>query len=363
MKKHHPENERIKHRYMTFLREAKRQSEPSIDKAMAAIASFESYTRYKPFKAFDIRQATGFKHHLAQRLGKHSNKPLSAATMNSTLSSMRTFVIWLADQPGYKARISYSDAEYFNISEKERSVATARREQPVPDVDQILHVLRSMPGDTDVKRRDRALLAFTFLTGARDGSLASFKLKHVDLPKRRVYHDAREVRTKASKTFETVFFPVDDFVLEVVAEWIAFLRTEKLWGQDDPLFPATDVKVGVDCRFGVVGLTRKHWSNANPIRRIFREAFEQAGLPYFNPHSFRKTLAQLGERLCRTPEEFKAWSQNLGHEQVLTTFVSYGQVDSRRQAEILMALGSSRDLDDDILGQLEQFVASAKGRK
>ena len=46
---------------------------------------------------------------------------------------------------------------------------------------------------------------------------------------------------------------------------------------------------------------------------------------------FRKTLAQFGERVCETPEAFKAWSQNLGHENVLTTFASYGQV--RRHAK------------------------------
>ena len=68
-----------------------------------------------------------------------------------------------------------------------------------------------------------------------------------------------------------------------------------------------------------------------------------AGLPYANPHSFRKTLAQLGERMCRTPEEFKAWSQNLGHEQVLTTFSSYGQVAHERQAELIRGLGGPAD--------------------
>jgi len=41
-----------------------------------------------------------------------------------------------------------------------------------------------------------------------------------------------------------------------------------------------------------------------------------ASLPYFNPHSFRKTLAQLGEKVCRTPEQFKAWSQNLSGQGV-----------------------------------------------
>jgi integrase/recombinase XerD len=61
-------------------------------------------------------------------------------------------------------------------------------------------------------------------------------------------------------------------------------------------------------------------------------------LPYFNPHSFRKTLAALGEKLCQSPEEFKAWSQNLGHEKVLTTFMSYGSVAGERQADILNRL-------------------------
>jgi hypothetical protein len=36
-----------------------------------------------------------------------------------------------------------------------------------------------------------------------------------------------------------------------------------------------------------------------------------------------------------TSEQYKAWSQNLGHEDVLTTFRSYGDVSSYRQAEIM----------------------------
>ncbi len=50
---------------------------------------------------------------------------------------------------------------------------------------------------------------------------------------------------------------------------------------------------------------------------------------------------QFGEQLCKTPEEFKAWSQNLGHEQVLTTFLSYGTVSVSRQAEIIQGIGKS----------------------
>jgi len=66
----------------------------------------------------------------------------------------------------------------------------------------------------------------------------------------------------------------------------------------------------------------------------------RGGLQYFNPHSFRNTLVRLGQDLCKSPEEFKAWSQNLGHEKVLTTFVSYGAVACDHQGEILRGLAT-----------------------
>ena len=129
-----------------------------------------------------------------------------------------------------------------------------------------------------------------------------------------------------------------DEILSIVSDWVSYLRTDKLWGNDDPLFPATRIGLGTYHQFEVTGLARKHWSTATPIRKIFREAFVRAGLPYFNPHSFRNTLVQLGQSVCKTPEEFKAWSQNLGHEKVLTTFLSYGEVACQRQGEIIRGL-------------------------
>jgi integrase/recombinase XerD len=81
-----------------------------------------------------------------------------------------------------------------------------------------------------------------------------------------------------------------------------------------------------------------------------------ANLPYFNPHSFRKTLALLGERTCRTPEEFKAWSQNLGPEQVLTTFTSYGEVSMSRQAEIMNVLAKPSATKSELTDLTQQLI-------
>ena len=220
-------------------------------------------------------------------------------------------------------------------------VATARREQVGPTVEQVKHVIATMPVDSAIQRRDRALIAFTLLTGARDSAIASMKLKHVDLAAGCVHQDAREVQTKFSKTFTTYFFPVGKEIHEIVGEWVAFLRKEMLWGNDDPLFPATRIVLGESRQFEAVGLERAHWSTASRIRAIFRDAFASAGLPYFNPHSFRNTLVRLGQAVCQTPEDFKSWSQNLGHDKVLTTFMSYGQVESPRQGEIIRGLATA----------------------
>jgi hypothetical protein len=57
--------------------------------------------------------------------------------------------------------------------------------------------------------------------------------------------------------------------------------------------------------------------------------------------------------MCRTPEELKAWSQNLGHEDALTTLRSYGEVPSSRQAEIIRDLHQASEPDMDAAAALK----------
>ncbi|HEY8382625.1 MAG TPA: tyrosine-type recombinase/integrase [Microvirga sp.] len=356
MRTHSPENERIKRQYFAYLKEAKRYSEASLDMVAKSLDRFEVYTRHRDFKVYHIQQAVGFKRHLAEQDNVQTGERLSKATLYSTLTALKNFFIWLAGQPGYRSRLSYADAEYFNLSEKESRIAKARREQRVPTLEQIGHVIDTMPAETLIQRRNRALVAFIILTGARDAAVASFKLKHVDLQDGHVLQDAREVKTKFSKTFTTWFFPVDEAIRQVVEDWVKELRTRELWSPDDPLFPATRVEVGESGQFEAVGLERKHWNSAGPIREVFKRAFTGAGLPYANPHVFRKTLAQLGERLCQTPEEFKAWSQNLGHEGVLTTLTSYGEVAPTRQAQIIRDLAKPSTLPVQITDDMRRLV-------
>lgn len=363
MRTHSSENERIKRAYFTYLKEARRLSEPSIDAAAAAISRFEAYTKYRDFKSFHIQQAVGFKRRLAEQISRRTGQHLSKQTLYAMLMALRAFFHWLAGQPGYRSRLSYADCEYFNLSDKETRIAKASSEKVVPTVEQILHVLGCMPTATEIDRRNRVLIAFTLLTGARDGAIVSLKLKHLDINEGKLFQDAREVKTKFSKSFTTWFFPVAPDVRQIVADWVAFLMKHKLFGPTDPLFPSTLVQLDSQNLFQAVGLSCAHWSSTSPVRAIFKEAFVGAGLPYANPHSFRNTLAQLGEQTCRTPEYFKAWSQNLGHEQVMTTFSSYGQVTDARQRDIMRGLARTPDGDAEDERLVRQFLRDLTNAK
>src|SRR5215813_10341706 len=181
MPSRNPENERIKRAYFAHLQAARGLSEASIDAAAKAIHRFESSTGFRSFKKFRIEQAIAFRRCLYYAINVRTEKSLSKATVLQTLNLLRAFMLWLAEQPGYRSRIRYSDADYFRLSEKETRIAKAPQPRPIPTPEQIERVLRTMPTVSDIERRNRALVAFTWLTGIRDGALASLKLKHVNV--------------------------------------------------------------------------------------------------------------------------------------------------------------------------------------
>lgn len=360
MTKHNASNERIKREYFRYLREALGRDEATVDRVAASLARFETITRGKGFDRFHREQAVAFKTRLTEQRNARTGEKLSKATALSMLRDLRTFFLWLAREPGFKSRIQYGDADYFNLSEKDTAIARARRDKVVPTVEQVARVLVAMPATTVLERRDRALVAFAAITAARVGALASFQLGHVDLSGGYVEQDARQVKTKFAKSFRTYFMPFVPGALEIATDWIDELNG-CLWGPSDPLFPSTLMGLGEHGGFVATGLSRQGWATTSPIRDIFKRAFAAADLPYFHPHSFRDMLVHHGMRLSLTPEAMKALSQNIGHEGVLTTFTSYGQVPTHRQGELIRALGGAGSAAPaDAIASLEAVLASLK---
>lgn len=330
-----PKNERVKRDYARYLEQAKGRDTKTVDRVLKSIDRFETTTRRKDFRLFHKEQAVAFKSALSEALDTRKGDKLSKATVYSTVRDLHAFFFWLANEPGYKSAIRYTDADYFNLTDKEVAMARAHRERPVPSLGQVEHALACMPSKTEIERRDRAVLAFAMITCARVAALASFRLGDVNIAQGYVDQDARHVRTKFSKTFRTFFMPISELAFSIAIDWHAELSGSALRGPDDPLFPATQVGLSPEGGFAAAGLAREGWNNSSPIRNIFRKAFSGADLPYFNPHSIRSMLVRHIMSLDLPLESLKSWSQNLGHEGLLTTLTSYGSVPTERQGELI----------------------------
>ena len=61
MKNHCPENERIKRRYLDYLKEANGLAPATLDQTAAALSRFERYTRYRDFKISGQNRPKGSK--------------------------------------------------------------------------------------------------------------------------------------------------------------------------------------------------------------------------------------------------------------------------------------------------------------
>lgn len=339
MRRFNEANERVKRAYVVYVRDAKGQDEKSIDKVLAALVRFEESTAYKPFKKFHIEQAGNFKAHLSKARNGRTKKPLSHATIDATLRLVKAFFHWLAGQPGYKSVLSYADCEYFNNNAKNARIAHTERDIPYPSLGQAKRAFEAMPSATAIERRNKAFFAFLMLTGARDGAATSLKLKHIDIAEQQVFQDARDVKTKAAKTFYTWFFPVDPAFLDCLTAWVGFLKDELLFGPNDALFPKPAIGLVKGKGFQVVGLSREPYAGAAKLNGAIRDSFTAVHMHEYTAHSFRKTLGIYANEVCKSLEEFKAWSMNLGHENLATTVSSYMPVTRHRQRDLIRGMG------------------------
>jgi integrase/recombinase XerD len=333
-----PKNDRVRRDYLIHLKEARQRSPATVEQVRHAIDRLEAYTGFKDFATFNKDQALAFKRALIASKAQRSGKPITMATAHHVLQAIKEFLVWLHSRPGYRRRIDPAHIAYLNLTSKDERIAHVSSPKSYASLEQYRAALFAMPNATEVERRDRALMALLLLTGMRDAAAVSLKLKHISIERSHVFQDPREVKTKFSKAIETFFFPVGDDVVEIVKDWVRHLTAENLFSPSDPLFPKTLVEPGEQRSFTARGLSREHWANASPVRTIFKAAFARIGLPYFKPHTVRDTLTQLAYKLQLSPEQLKAWSQNMGHSNVLTTLHGYGHVSIERQGEILAQL-------------------------
>lgn len=327
-----PSNERLRHAYIEHLRDARKHSDKTIDGAMRHLTELERFMSSKDFATLTKSQGKQFSDHLHQRPSKAGAETLSDSSIVHTLSDLKAFFDWLTTTKGWKVY-----AESIARLTPSRRVLMGLKTKPdkaPPTPGQIRQTLNAMDDLTAVGRRDRALVAFIYLTGMRIGAVISLRCKHVKLAECQVLQNAREVNTKFGKNMLTSWFPVGEDIKQIVVAWLKE-RLESGARPDAALFPAK-------LRYRLPGAKTAEkdsfWKTSEPAREVFRAACQKADIQYINPHSTRDTLMLLGLEMCATWEELKAWSQNLGHEKFDTPLVHYGKLDTNRQNTLIQGL-------------------------
>ncbi|MFH1831756.1 MAG: site-specific integrase [bacterium] len=338
-----PENERIKRQYFEWEKEANGKSLSTVNNMRNNIYLFDEFTKFKSFKHLTKEDVIAFKKYITQKKNQRTNEPVSKTYLLHVSKSLIGLFRWLCCQKGYKQKIRPDDINYFKLSDKDIQIAKSAATKRVPTLNQLELVVKGMPSETEIQKRDKAVFALLILTGCRVKALSSLKLKHISIEDERIEQHPQEVQTKFGKKIITFFFPIEGCFKKIVIDWVIFLKNEKHFDYNAPLFPSTSLTLDKNDQFSRETLDVKSWQSTTSIRNIVKRAFEAAGLPYYNPHSFRDTLVRHMSKLCKSPEEFKAVSQNIGHNNPLTTFTSYGHIEEYNQGEIIKKLGQDKE--------------------
>lgn len=334
-------NEVIKRQFYSHLKNTKQFSSKTIECFEKAIWLWEDFAKKADFASFNKTQAEGFKDWLKNKEKVRTEGMVSLSFCYDNLRHLKTFFQWLSEQPNYKSKINRTAIDYLNLTRSEISMATQPKNGRCPDLEEVKAAIEHIKGKSEVEMRDKALLSLTFLTGARIAALASLSMQCFDRKNLILHQDPTlGVKTKNTKNITTAIIPFSyKEPLDYFLGWFDYLEKERNFQPKNPIFPATQKENKTDnlSFFSSDKVGLDFWRNTTSPRKIFEKRFAQAGGNYYHPHTFRHLLVKEFSKLPLTEEEKKAFSQNLGHANVGTTFGSYGygHIKEEKQIEII----------------------------
>ncbi|MDF2372684.1 MAG: tyrosine-type recombinase/integrase [Rhizobiaceae bacterium] len=324
-----PANERVIFDYQVY---AGRFDPKTLDAHLAVIRDFETFHDGKLLSAITPADASRYRESLiiASQFG------MSRSTVRHRASFLAAFFDWLVQQDGYR-RMKKTIGGYFKLPKALAAKALQPAPRNIPTTDEALKILSGMPARSLTQQRDQAIVAASFLFGTRANATASLRLGHIDVKAKKVRQDATVVRVKNGKSQTTFWFPIDERFAHIVIAWIDELSKLGCRSQD-ALFPP-NAALG---RIRDLSKTDREpilpWQTDSAVRRAFRNGCKSAALQYFNPHSVRHYLKSIRDEYCRTAEERKAWSHNMGHENEQVTEDNYAKMTDSRRDEIFSTL-------------------------
>jgi len=334
-------NERLKKEFYKWLKNSKQFSEETIKCYEKAIWLWEDFSNKEDFGSFNEATAEAFREWIKNKRKHNSQEIISITYCYHNLRFLKTFFVWLSKQKGYKLRIKEPAIDCLNLSKNEVREAKQVKSIKNPTLDEVKMVIETIKGKTEIEMRDKAIFSLAFLSGARISAIRTLPMRSFDKKELIIYQDpAFGVETKGNKRIVSVLIPFGyEEAMDYFIKWFDYLKDQRGFKPDDPIFPATKIENGKDNInfYNTQEVENKKIKSSGSLRKIFQKRFEQAGLNYYHPHTFRHWLVKRMAEFSLTEEQRKAFSQCLGHEDVGTTFGSrgYGRIDESRQIDVM----------------------------
>jgi integrase len=285
---------------------------------------------------------------------KPTGRMLSRKTQEMACASARSFFVWAR-----RALRRYRLVEPLWIETlKPRRLVETVRERELYTLDEVLAIARPIPGDGLKVQRDKAAVAFLFLSGMRSGAFVTLPVLAVDLKELTVKQwPELGVATKNSKAATTYLLDIPELI-EIVRVWDAYVRAtlppQAMWYARLKYDPGADM------------VTADEATPPNPRRRgmmskAVKDLCRSAGVLYRSPHKLRHGHAVYALKRARTIAEFKAVSQNLMHADLKITDGVYGILSGSDLQNTIAGLTSSHATDEEaVIDLLESLLTKMK---
>ncbi len=245
---------------------------------------------------------------------------LSDTSINARFRALRAFCNWLVGR-GY-----IEQSPIAAVEEPKRTVRPPRR----ITLEQFQRLLNSIPttGATWLDCRDKLIIEMLFWTGLRLGEIVALRLDDIDL-------DSRLLRIREAKGRRSRFVP---FPLSMNETFRRCLLTR-------PAVETQSLYISSDFEFRPLG-TLGH----SGVAQMLKRRCSGAGLPCYNPHSFRHGFAMA--MLNAGNIEMGVLAKILGHRSPAVTQAIYAdwETTSLRRAYDLAELAIASDRRSDAEG-------------
>ncbi len=202
-------NERAKYKYRLHVRRALKKDEKTIIATLKHIRDFEKFIKFAGFEMFNEHMADKYIQSLL-----NENKSLSYITDN--IRNLKEFLKWLERQRGYRSKINYNHIDYLNVSNNQRKTAKAVEYKKSYTFEQIIQTIRDMPDQTNIYKRDKAILSLQALCTLRVSELRTIKMKSLidENGSYFIYVCPKHMSVKYAKTRHAHIIPLEAYICQ-----------------------------------------------------------------------------------------------------------------------------------------------------